>query len=66
MLVQFAIAPIALLYAVTTLFSPETLGGTFFLGSAYGVVFAAVMGVGLIGPARLMAFAVGAKPGSGT
>jgi len=62
----FAIAPIATLYAVAARFSPETLGGTFLLGGAYCVIYVGVMSVALVGPSRLRAFAVGAKPGSGT
>jgi O-antigen/teichoic acid export membrane protein len=62
----FAMPPIAALYAVTTRVSSEALRGTFLLGGAYCVVYVVVMSVTLVGPSRLRAFVVGAKPGSGT
>jgi O-antigen/teichoic acid export membrane protein len=62
----FAMPPIAALYAVTTRVSSEALRETFLLGGAYCVVYVVVMSVTLVGPSRLRAFVVGAKPGSST
>jgi O-antigen/teichoic acid export membrane protein len=60
----FAILPIAALYVVTAWVSPDTFRGTFLLGGAYCMVYAAVMSVTLVGPSRLRALVVGVTSGA--